>query len=141
MQPATYVVFDHTADVGLEIQAPTLASLFETAALGLFDLITDVRGIGTGLERAVSVSAADREELLVRWLAELLYLHDGEGFVFSRFEIESITDTHLGARAWGEPFDPARHPVKTELKAVTYHQTSVRNGPGGGWVARVVLDV
>ena len=35
----------------------------------------------------------------------------------------------------GEPFDPARHRIKREIKAVTYHQASVtrtaaRNRPG-----------
>jgi SHS2 domain-containing protein len=141
MTPGSYVVFDHTADVGLEVRAPTLACLFETAAAGLFDLITDVGAVEDRARHDLSVSASDHEELLVRWMAELLYLHDAEGLVFGRFEVDEITPTSLRARAWGEAFDPRKHPVKTELKAVTYHQVAVRREPDGGWSGRVVLDV
>jgi SHS2 domain-containing protein len=40
----------------------------------------------------------------------------------------------------GEQFDPRRHVMLTELKAVTYHQLNVE-GAEGGWKARIVFDV
>lgn len=141
MTPGTYQVFDHTADVGIEVTAPSRPELFETAALALFDLITDVGTVEPRSERQVAVSAQDTEELLVRWLSELLFLHDTEGEMFSRFVVSLLTPTHLTARIAGEPFDPSRHPVKTEVKAVTYHQVTVRTREDGVHEARLVVDV
>ena len=40
----------------------------------------------------------------------------------------------------GEPLDPARHPIDTEIKAVTYHQIAVEQ-VGGRWQARVIFDI
>jgi SHS2 domain-containing protein len=38
------------------------------------------------------------------------------------------------------PFDTALHPIKNEIKAVTYHQINVAHG-AKGWEARVIFDV
>jgi len=141
MPSARYRVFDHTADLGLEVAAPTLPELFETAARALFDQITDVDAVRPVESRDVSVEASGTEELLVRWLSELIYLHDAEGVLFSRFEVRSLTTTRVTTQVAGEPFDPATHPVKTEVKAVTYHQVSVEEQPDGTHVARFVVDV
>ena len=44
------------------------------------------------------------------------------------------------AEALGEPFDEEKHDICKEIKAVTYHQTEVRQAPAG-WTARVIFDV
>jgi SHS2 domain-containing protein len=40
----------------------------------------------------------------------------------------------------GEPFDGRKHEICKEIKAVTYHQTEVRQ-TDAGWTARVIFDV
>ncbi|MGZ3608142.1 MAG: archease [Syntrophales bacterium] len=40
----------------------------------------------------------------------------------------------------GEPFDPAKHTINTEIKAVTYHQAAVKEAQGM-WTGRVIFDV
>ena len=55
--------------------------------------------------------------------------------------VRQITPKRLRAVLRGEAFDPARHRIIREIKAVTYHQSSVLQTPEGGWVARVVFDV
>ena len=142
-QAASYSWFDHTADVGLEVIAPSLEALFETAARALFDLLAGPPARGAGLvevEREIRVTGADTEELMVRWLSELLYLHDTEGLVFDRFDISEIRNDLLAGRAAGERHDPGRRRLRREIKAVTYHQLLVRR-EGHGWKARVVFDV
>jgi SHS2 domain-containing protein len=37
----------------------------------------------------------------------------------------------LSARLVGEPIDPNRHHIEREIKAVTYHNLSIREGQGG----------
>jgi SHS2 domain-containing protein len=40
----------------------------------------------------------------------------------------------------GERFDPSKHRINTEIKAVTYHQVTVKKTPDM-WVGRVIFDV
>lgn len=136
----SYSFFDHTADVGVDVAAPTLEGLFETAAAALFELLVEAGELAPRVDRHVTVKGTDHEELLVRWLAELLYLHNTEGLLFARFRISDLSGGRLVGMASGELYDPSRHRVKTEIKAVTYHQVSVKRDDGV-WRARVVFDV
>ena len=143
MQHGSYRVFDHTADIGLEIRAPAIETLFETAGLALFDLLADVSTVVPAQERSFAITDADPTDLadlLVRWLSELLFVHDVERLLFSRFVVRSLEDGRLVAKALGEPYDPTRHRMRREVKAVTYHQASVSRDDEG-WTARVICDV
>ena len=142
-QRSSYSIFDHTADIGVEVTAPSLPVLYETAAFALFDIMAEPREThpdSKGVSLEVSVTAADLEELLVRWLSELLYLYDTRGLLLYRFEVVEVSAGRLRARVEGERPDPLRHRVKTEIKAVTYHQVTVKRD-GDSWRARVVFDV
>jgi SHS2 domain-containing protein len=44
------------------------------------------------------------------------------------------------AVAHGETFDSSRHEFKAEIKAVTYHQVTVKE-EDGKWEARVIFDL
>lgn len=143
MESGTWTWFDHTADVGLEVSAPSLEALFSTSAMALFDLLIETGATTedqTPNEHAITLHAANPPELLVRWLSELLYLHETADLVFRRLQVTHLSDDHLiGVVIW-EPFDRARHRIKREIKGVTYHQVSVVEEPAG-WRARVILDV
>jgi SHS2 domain-containing protein len=73
-------------------------------------------------------------------LNQLLYLYDVEAFLGCDFEVVSLNDEHLTARASGERFDPAFHIGKTAVKAATYHQLKISR-VSDGWHATVVLDL
>ena len=90
--------------------------------------------------RAIRVTAPDREALLVNWLNELIYLFEAKGILFHRFEITDITDTELKATAYGEKINLAKHELKTQVKAATYHQLKIERNEAG-WKALVIFDV
>jgi SHS2 domain-containing protein len=71
-----YRLLEHTADALVEVHGATLEERFENAAYALFDQITDASTIVPRGEVEVSVSADSREQLLVDFLQELLFLHD-----------------------------------------------------------------
>ena len=135
----SFEFIDHTADVGISATAPTLEGLFETAAFALTELITSVNSLSCKVERQFYLQEDEIETLLVSWLQELLYTLDTEGLLFGRFKV-NLQDFTLKAKAWGEPLDPEIHPMKTEIKAVTYHQLEVVEDQRG-WQARVILDI
>jgi SHS2 domain-containing protein len=135
-----YRIFDHTADLGLEVTAHTGEALYAGAAVALFECLADLGTVRAGRTRQLAVTGADEADLLVNFLRECLYAWSGEGFLLKSCQVGDLTPQHLTALLRGEPFDPGRHRLLQEIKAVTYHQASVRSSPAG-WMARIVLDV
>ena len=142
---------DHTADVGLAISGATLEQLFHRAALGIARLMRgDARSAGargaTGPEhaaesaqaiRSVALAAESSDLLLARWLGELLYLDDVDGFVYEGAEFATLVEERLEATVQGR-IDPEA--PMCQLKGVTYHGLSLGRGEEG-WEARVIFDI
>lgn len=138
--PAWFRETEHTADAGIEVTAEDLSTLFERAAWGMFTLLCDIESVQALEEEEIRLKANDREDLLVRWLSELNYLHHTRNFLYVRFNIREITDQHLVATVYGEPYDPSRHVIHTEIKAVTFHGMEIR-AQDSGWFVRVIFDL
>lgn len=131
---------DHTGDIGFDLRALTLIDLFELAAQGLYNIMIERVPKPAKGEASLDLSEDSPDLLLRSFLSELLYrfLAHREILVgFSEFRIEP---RRLTARASTARFDPTRDGLKTELKAVTYHQLDVRRD-AQGWKARVIFDV
>lgn len=136
----THRLLEHTADMGIEASGETLEELFAQAAYGLLEIIAGNPEALCREEKIVSVEGGDAEELLVNWLNEILYLFEIKRFFPFDFEIEEVRGNRVLARVRGEAFDPQRHPVEREVKAVTYHQLLVEK-TNGLWHARVYVDL
>ena len=137
-----FQVIEHTADVGISVRASTREDLFSKASLAMFALMAERKNNAPAQLHSqiisVRLSAANREELLVNWLNELLSLSAVRGVVFSSFAFEKLSDTELAASAIGEALEHYR--INTEIKAATYHELSVENNQHQ-WKARVIFDV
>ena len=140
MPRGKYQTFEHTADLGIRVFGRTEKELFANAAYALFDLMADLKKVRETESLAVRLEAADREDLLVRWLSELLSLAAARGFLFKNFSFAHLDSTSLQAVAHGENIDPARHKMKMEIKAVTYHQVEVKKREGR-WEGKIIFDV
>lgn len=144
--PATYRHLDHTADIAIEAEAPDGPALFAICGRALFDIIAgeEARIEERGSLR-LEIEAPDAAILLQRWLRELLYLHDVGHWLFRGFEIAmEVSESgalRLHGEARGESYDPARHHLETEIKAVTYHMLSAGPDAAGRWRARVIFDI
>jgi len=132
--------FDHTADIGLAATADTLGELLEAMGEGLAELICPRRQVAATLVRRVRVEAEDREALAVDFLWQVMSAIQVDHFVVASVWVRDVDDTHVTAKLIGEPYDPARHELAAEVKAVTYHQISIVK-EGSQWAARVILDV
>ena len=132
---------DTTADVGLTSCGASLKELFANMAKGLFSLITPLPRIRKKVCQRVEVGASSHEDLLVVWLNELIFIRETQGILFRYFNIISLDKNRLEPVCSGEPIDKDRHVLKLELKAATYHRTSIWQDSYGLWRARVILDV
>jgi SHS2 domain-containing protein len=102
-----------------------MKAAFANAALGMFSLMTDIGKVKDTISRDVEVTADDRNDLLVSWLNELLFICEVERMLFKRFDILTLDETTLKARCYGEKIDPKRHKIKIEIKAATYHMIRI----------------
>jgi SHS2 domain-containing protein len=136
-------ILEHTADIGLEIWAPTLAELFRAGADGMFQLLLGIGYTGTALneripdERQLALRADDAAALFSAWLRELLYLYDVSGLFPVNVEFAQLDARRLEANV---RFGHADANPLREIKGVTYHQLAVCQ-EGRSWHARVVFDV
>jgi SHS2 domain-containing protein len=135
-----FEILDHTADIGIIVHGENLKALFENAGEAFFHLITDLRKVKRRIERQVNIEGESLDRLMVDWLSELLYLHDVENLLFKGFKVDSVGEDGLKAMVKGERFQEEVHVIKTEVKAVTYHQIEVRQ-KNGLWRAQVILDL
>jgi SHS2 domain-containing protein len=134
-----YELFEHTADLGLRAWAADLDELFSETAHALFAAIVEEPATVVAQQSLeVKLPADEPVYLLFDWLKELLYLFDSELLLFSRFEVH--VHDGLQATAWGELFDPSRHRLAHEVKAITYHGLRVEQA-GDGWLAEVIVDI
>ena len=133
-------LIDHPADLGIEARGDTLAQAFEQAATGLMSVILDLSSVEARISREVFLEASDSEHLLVKWLAEVLYLYDGEKFVSREFSISQLRQDSLRATVLGETFVAEKHVTRLDVKAVTYHQLVVEETNTASRI-RVILDI
>ncbi len=127
---------EHTADVGIRAYGATVDELFAAAAEGLFSLIADLSKVRPVGEVEVRVEADDLKDLMVRWLSELLFVHETQNLLLCEFDV-TVRGAVLDARCRGEPIDKGRHELKLAIKAVTYHRLTVEPAKG---VAEVIFD-
>ena len=135
-----YEYFEHTADVGLRARAGDLDTLFAEAARGLFTLIVDnLDAVHAHRDLSIQLPSAPKPDLLFDWLSELLYTFETQHLLLSKFDVH-IAPAGLNATVAGEPIDPDRHRLGSEVKAVTYHGLMVQNDKDG-YLAEVILDI
>lgn len=135
-----YIIIDHTADIGIDVFGDTLQDLFSNAGFALFDIITDLSTVECKVKHSLNIVGVDKEQLLVNWLSELLFLHDVKNLLFKNFCVNQLSDYQLNADVSGEVFDEKRHIIKTEVKAVTYHNLSIIQ-KDQQWKARIIFDL
>ncbi|ODS39945.1 MAG: hypothetical protein A7315_02700 [Candidatus Altiarchaeales archaeon WOR_SM1_79] len=138
---------DHTADLEFIAYGKSLGECFENAGHALFSAILgagkeEIMEMGGKEVKEIELEAPELEILLHDWLAELLFLFDVDRMAFTYFtvEISGNGEYTLTASANYEPFDPDRHKIQTEVKAVTYHNMEIKQ-EGGLYTARVVCDI
>lgn len=143
MQNKPYEIIEHTADIGIRVNAKDLKALFCQAALAMFDIISEVQSPASTRRSPVkkikiTLQAENSEELLIYWLNELLSLSSVKELIFFDFKIINISDCSIEAIASGRRMSDYK--VNVEIKAATYHDLRVIQTQDG-WKAEVIFDV
>jgi SHS2 domain-containing protein len=142
---AGYQLLDHTADVGLRAWGSTPAAAFAQAARGMFAIMRGAEldakpGPEPRTNLAIEVAGADWSELLVNWLAELLFYHQAQGFIPEGTSFEACAPPHCRALLVGRQQEASEEAGGLAIKGVTYHQLEVDVGEERTEI-RVIFDV
>ena len=135
-----YRVTTRQSEFAVKVTGGSQADLFANSAFALFDVMSDVAKIEIKERLPLEVEGTDRDDLLVNWMRELLYLYQGSGYLLKEFVIGEVKDTSLKAEVCGEKIDPDRHEIKQEIAAVAYHQSRMTK-TGNQWTAQLIFEV
>ena len=133
--PPGHREIEHTADWELEVWAPDLPALMEEAARGMYELMGVEVSEESRCHRQIELLADDREQLLVSFLGELLFLVEDEDLAFDGFLLK-VDDTSLLARLEGGSIVSR----SKEIKAVTYHRLEISETKRG-LETSIIFDV
>ncbi len=140
MRPS-FEIFDHTADAGIRIVAPTLPELLKPAGDGLYAVIGKVVPAGDPPQLVPFDLTGSEPSLLLRdYLHELLILFERDGRIVTAVEQATFDPDRLTVRVYATLADRSRSAYHREVKAITYHELEIRSVPGG-YEATVIVDI
>ncbi len=137
--PFTIQILEHTADTGFEVEGDTKENVIAGAVTALVSMITDETSIQESIERTVHTEGDDWAQAIVRYLNEVLYMIDGDGFLPARAVVEIPSSFTIDSTLYGEERS-SDHMQRNDVKAITYHQILFTEA-GAGFRLRVFVDI
>ena len=132
-----YELLEHTGDIKLKIYGNDFTDLLKNAGYALSDLV--LPGINKSeINHEFRIEGDSNEQLLVRFLNELVYLIQSENLIFREFDIEEV-DSRIHVICKGGKIEPDDCP-DYDVKAATYHDLSIEK-TDSGFSAQVILDI
>lgn len=135
-----YRILSRSSDLLIKVFGGTQADLFANSAFALFDLITDIGKVEIRERLSLEVEGVNRDDLMVNWMRELLYLYQGSGYLLREFLVHEARDNYVRGEVCGEKFDPDRHEIQRDIRAVAYHQSRM-DKTGDQWTAQVIFEL
>ena len=135
-----YRITTHQNELAVRIVGNSQADLFANSGFALFDVISDIDKIEAAERLSLEVEGSDRDDLMVNWIRELLYLYQGSGYLLKEFKINKVKDTSVKGEVAGEKIDPDRHEIKQEIATVAEHKSRMQK-TGEQWVAQVIFEL
>ena len=135
-----YEYIDHTADIGIRGYGKTLPEALSNVAQGMVAAIHPLDQVEIQETREFGIQAVTLDDLIVQFLNHLLYLHEVEGFIPKKYQLKVSKSRIIQGIISGEKFNPAKHQIYDEVKAVTYHQLKVEH-QDNEWMIQVICDL
>ncbi|OGD18024.1 MAG: hypothetical protein A2V76_00885 [Candidatus Aminicenantes bacterium RBG_16_63_14] len=137
-----YKILPHTADGKFQAYGRTLEEAFGNAALATASLMWDWSKVEPRIRHFVHVMGIDREQLLVKFLGEVIYLFETKRFLLGKVDGLRIRPEFAGfnleALLGGDIFSD-RYELFGDVKAVTYHELKIEECEG--FSVQVVVDM
>ena len=136
MHDQPFEEMDHTADWALKVRGKNLPDLFVNAAIGMIGLMGIVPNDAEPSNKPITLSAYDKESLLVAWLEELLFGIEIHKVTYTALVVDQIEGEALHANVQEVPYTSIEKPIK----AVTFTELEIRKSDFG-YETTIVFDV
>jgi SHS2 domain-containing protein len=139
-----YRILPHTADGKFQAFGETLEEAFANAALATASLMWDWTKVEPKVSFAVRVRGRDLEQLLVKFLGEVIYLMETRRFLLagvSGLKIEQDDRSYRIEAAFLGDEISGRYEIFGDVKAVTYSDMRIEDRDGGVCTVQVVVDM
>ncbi len=137
-----YRFLNHTADAKFQAYGNSLEEAFKNAAEATANLMWSTRKVRPRIKRKVNITGKDREQLLVKFLEEILFLLDSDDFMVCSVEELSIkkekADYALEAWFLGDKVSDESE-IFGSVKAVTYNDMIIKGNDH--YLIQVVVDI
>lgn len=130
-----YEYLEHPADLKIRAVGKKLPELFINAARAITNFLYEVGETKIIKTQTVEVSADNLENLLMNWLAEILYLSDANHLACIDFKALSMDEKKFVAEVGMTQASP-----KDDIKAITYSELRVQK-IDDCWEAVFVCDL
>jgi len=119
-----YKFLEHTADAKFQAFGKTLEEAFSNAALAMFSIMIEPSKVKNKIKKEFEVTGKDKKSLLYKFLEEILFLLDTEGFVLNKVEKLEISENKLKAVLAGDNIKSYK--LSGDVKAVTYNDMEIK---------------
>jgi len=133
-----FELLEHTADAGVRAWGSSREELFEAAAQGMYAIALGPAPREGNQTLAFHVAGERSEDLLVRFLSELLFILDSRGLAATSLAISFLKPGGLEVK--GNFTRVEATAVEREIKSPTYHQLRVRR-EDGSWKTEIYFDL
>ena len=137
---ARFELFDHTADVGIRVFAPSMAGLIAPAGEGLYTVIGELTPGGERSGLRLEHTGDEPAVLLRDYLAELLFLFEDERRIVVSTDVHVFDEGRLVVEAQLAAVDETVSSYEREVKAITYHALEIAK-LRDGFQATIIVDI
>ena len=132
-----YEILEHTGDVKIRVFGETPDGLFQNALLAMNEILKPkIKGQSSKV-RNIEIKSTDLNALLVDFLSEINYLRQVNREVYDKVKFTKFSAVKVEAELNGRKVEE----FGEDIKAVTFHELDVRQGPEGIWETVIVFDV
>ena len=132
-----YKIINNTADTGIEVEGKNLKEIFFESYKGLYKIAGVEKEKKEGRDK-IKIIADTYEELLIKFLNELIFYIYGEGKYCDVKKIEIKKN-----RGFTLEVEIEKYEIKSferEVKAATYHNISIKN-KNGVFTTKIIFDL
>ncbi|MFH1417956.1 MAG: archease [Planctomycetota bacterium] len=137
---ARFELFDHTADVGIRVFAPSMAGLIAPAGEGLYTVIGELAPGGDRSRLRLEHTGDDPAVLLRDYLAELLFQFEDQQRIVVSTDVRTFDEGRLVVEAQLATVDESVSLYEREVKAITYHALEIAKLEDG-FQATIIVDI
>lgn len=117
-----YELLSHDADIKIRAYGKNEEEAFSNSLTALKETISDKKKFKKEVLKKIEISAKSKEELLYKFLEEIIFILDSKKLIISEIKKIKIKENLISLEAYFQKIEKLNNPVK----AITYSQILIK---------------